>query len=1196
MNLLAPLAVPLRGTHLIEASAGTGKTWTITTLLLRLLVEHDLAVDDVLVVTFTEAATAELRDRVRSRIRGALTDLRAGRPDELVRALVDATDADRVHDRLQRALRDFDEAAISTIHGFCRRMLTENAFESGVPFDTELETDVGPLLLQVATDFWAREVHDADPLLVRSLRRHGITPAQLASLAAAVVAQPDRLVLPPVWTEPDPAPAFRAAWTAARSAWQAGRDDLEALVQAAPGLNRRSYRRDRVPVWMGAIDDWLEPEGPREATIHGAAARFTASGLAAATRTGSPPLQHPILDAMERLCGAGAAMDAWLLSFRRRLADHAVEELRRRKDERNVWSFDDLLHRLADALDGRDRGRLARAIRARYRAALIDEFQDTDRVQYRIFGRIWHGTDTPLFLIGDPKQSIYRFRGADIHAYLQAAADAGDRTWTLATNWRSDPSLVRAVNALFGRLSRPFLLDRIGFDPAEARPDARDTLGTGGEPMAPMQVRFVPRDGRAGKQGRITSAWSGEGLPALVSADIARMLTDDVRVGGHRLEAGDVAVLVRTNRQAQQMQDALRAAGIPSVLYSADSVLGSFEAADLHQLLAALADPADEAHVRAAAVTDLVGLDGDQLFSLRTDDEAWQAWMQRFADWRTRWLRYGFMAMFSAVLDQQAAAGAPPTHARLLGLRDGERRMTNLLHLAELLHNAVTTEHLGPSGLLRWFEARLNGEVAPGDDAQLRLESDEHAVKLVTVHRSKGLEFPVVYCPFLWQGSQRRRLGPPAVAFHDPDDGDRPKLDLGTDRLREHTALEDAEAAAEGLRQLYVALTRARHLCLWVWGAFQGAEAAPPAWLLHRRVAEVSPAALGKRLKKLDDEDLLADLQALADGSDGSIEVTSLDDDVVVPYRPGAVSPASLTARPVTRRSFPGRRTSSFSGLVAGEHTLAPHEADGLDHADFGAPSPATSARPTDAPANLVGFPAGRRVGTCLHAIFEHVDFVEPTGHAEVIEQQLHAHGYAPSRWAPLAATAVQTTLDTPLGEDLPRLRDVDRSRRLDELPFVFPAQQPAVDARALADVLRRHGSLPSVYTDRVEALEFVPLQGFLKGFVDLVFEHQGRWWMVDYKSNRLGDRLADYAPPRLARAMADHHYYLQYHLYAVALHRLLAYRLPTYDPGTHFGGALYLFIRGMTPATDWRYGVVRDDLSPPLLEALSSLFAGGPP
>jgi len=1255
MRPLEPFVVALDGNRLIEASAGTGKTYTITTLFLRLLVERGLGVDQILVVTFTKAATAELRDRIRQRLRAAVAAFDSDVPpdDDVLRGLREAAPDPRAARRhLAGELRRFDEAAIFTIHGFCQRMLRDNAFESGLVFDAELVTDAGPLRTEVVQDFWAREVYDAPERFARHLVDRAVSPDKLLDLAAQAVADPELVVIPAragaeVSLEAVE-PRYLAAHAAAADLWREEAATVTELIHSYPGLNRRRWSRSTSERRLGELATLLTTDSPPNALFPDFV-RFTPGRMAGDTKKNHDPLVHPVFAACEELLGANAALvaalDARLMSLRLDLMDYARQEVRRRREASRTLSYDDLLHQLERALRGAGGADLGRIIRGRFRAALIDEFQDTDPVQDRIFREIFTDRET-LFLIGDPKQAIYGFRRADIYTYLGAGArvrrahadadDATDGCYTLDVNWRADPSLITAVNTLHRRARAPFLDDRIGFDPVRPAPKREDGLAGTGRHARALDLVFLSRERIGADPARpINKGWAVANLPGLVAAEIARLLASDTTleerpVGGPRLSEhpperrplvpGDIAVLIRRNAEAAPLQEALRSLCIPSVVHSDASVVQTAEAEDLERVARGLAEPTRDGLVRAALATSLFGLSAEELERLGADEDAWQEWTERFEGWARKWRSRGFMVAFRSLLESQRVP------ERLLGLPDGERRLTNLLHLAELLHQAAATERLGPDGLAHWLghQRAETDEGGGGDDTrQMRMESDARAVQILTLHKSKGLEYPVVFCPYLWDAG-RQPGGADPVRFHDPADDHRVKLDLGSADLAEHHALAAREALSERLRVTYVALTRARHRAVVVWGAFRDTEKTGLAYLMHQPDIGVDDLAgddlaaeVQRRVRGASDEDLRADLERLAAAADGTIVVHDLvdgDDDDGDDAEPVYVAESqplqALEARTFRRALDRTWRTASFSALASTRPTLSHAAAEGrdLDEADAPAESePATGPVADAPPVILHDFPRGARAGNLVHAIFEQVDFTRPDTVGPLVRGLLPRFGYDP-RWADVLERAVVATLATPLdAAQGPRLGDVATDHRMVELEFVFPVAQDTargtaslgaqgripVDVRGLSDAFAAHGPATLAgYAAHLADLRFLPVRGYLRGFIDLVFEHDERWYVVDYKSNHLGPSPADYAAGHLTRAMVSHHYPLQYHLYTLALHRYLGARLPGYDYDRCFGGVYYLFLRGMSPDRPG-HGVFGDRPSRALVEALSALVDG---
>jgi exodeoxyribonuclease V beta subunit len=1208
MNRLRPLEVDPTGLHLIEASAGTGKTHTIGTLLLRLVIERGLAIERILVVTFTEAATADLRRRLRQRLRQAFhaLDDRIPLPAELA-ALCPPVGRERARTRVWRALLDFDCAPITTIHGFCLAMLQDFAFESGLPFDVETEAEAGGLIEEVVDDFRSEQLHRLEPLIIDYLSEALPKRAALIRLAERVLARPDCQPLPAkVERHPDPVGALQAAHRQARALWLAQREEIAALVCDHEGLHKGWFKPQKRLDSLAEMERLLAPERAECAQLPAGVGRLTPAWLAAKCKKGRQPPVHPFFEACQRLVDAGAAFEREALASTLALIEHLRREVPRRRLQRNIQSFDDLLQRLDQALAAAGGATLAARIRERCDAALVDEFQDTDRVQVRIFEHLFGDGALPVFLVGDPKQSIYGFRGADINAYLEAAGLAAERH-TLAVNWRSSPPLLAAIDWLFGRAERagqrPFVDPRIRHQPVEPQLEARNALEPG---TAPLQLRFLPRADRAGPRGAIGRDWIDAHLADWVAGELVRLLNDGPLLDGAPIRPGQVAVLVRTNDQAARLQQALQRRRVPAVLSSAGSVFATREAEELSRVLAAAAEPTDSASVRAALATDLLGFDAAALDAMAAADEKaaaddrqrWADWQLRFRDWHRCWQQRGFMRLARALLLEAPESEAPPV-VRLAGLIDGERRVTNLLHLAELLHGAAAGEHLGPRALLRWFEQKRAGDSRGADSEQLRLESDARAVQLVTVHRSKGLQYPVVVCPSLWD--VRRDSGFPLVFDRlDAESGRaRSFVDLHKSPLAENVRLARRETLAEAMRLTYVALTRAEQLCLVLWGGLKDYAYAPLARLLHLPGAPDDLDALGKAIGRLDDQQLFADLQALAAESDGTIAATELAPPDGAVWQPEAIRPAALGCAKLRRRLQPAWAIHSFSSLKAGQRR-GPDVAASPDHdqdVEPAAPPAVAAAEPEPLTAAaveripLADLERGPRMGDCLHALLEQVDFAAADDGAldGLVARQRRACGLDAVAAAGLRR-AVDAVLDTPL--DGPagglRLRGLPARRCLRELEFLLPAAgvlEPAVWA---ADLRTAGGpAIPDAYPERLAAMAPQRLEGFLRGFIDLVFVHDDRWFVVDYKSNFLGERFADYRPERLAAAMAEHDYFLQYLLYCVALERILRYRLADFDPERHLGGVYYLFVRGLHPDHGPRWGVFRDRPSPELLQRL---------
>ncbi len=1270
----------------LEASAGTGKTWTLTSLTVRYVAEGRAELSQMLLVTFTRAATAELRDRVRRRLEEALVaaEAAAAAPDAwrptgdpaLDRIVGDAAgradgglELGRRVARLRQATGQLDEATISTIHGFCHSMLQHAALEAGVDLDAVLLEDDLDLLAEIVDDHLARELRTADPSWIRYLQDvGGVSRSSLTDLARAVASLPSLNVVP----EPaDPEAPDLEVWQTARSrfrtVWEdGGRERAIALMGelkdggAFERPRQRTFTVKRAQDEAVKVDDWLAgdddpaPAALVDKDIHLQPGHpfgyFTSRALAPQLADGVTVAAEPVIVAADALL---AAVHGPATRFLHRAAQAYWYELDRRKRQRTVLTFDDLLRRLATALTDPDVGAQVRSsIRRRYDVALIDEFQDTDPVQWRIF-RALFGEDEPFVLIGDPKQAIYAFRGADIHTYVRAR-DSRPRRATLATNHRSDASLVAACNHLFGH-DGAFATPDIPYHHITAHHDDRlhDPATS-----AALQLRFISRGAgevSKGASGRLTKGWADEALPRDVAAVVVDLLTAGASVpddrGGRRpLAPRDVAVLVRTNRRALAAQRGLRAAGVPAVIQRGGSVYDTEEAEALGRLLVALLRPSSERAAVAAAASPLFGRDAatlvGQLDALEEGAEgggdaggAWDGWIDSLVRWGERWQRRGVLAAVQAALDEDGVA------ERLLTYEDGERRLTNLRHLLELLHREEAERGTRGHALVEWLQTRRS-EAAEGQQAttetELRLEEDAQAVRVVTVHGSKGLQYPVVLCPDLWDG--RRRVDTRLTRFHDPaaeDPFEAITLDLDLDTegpgKRRSLAFAEEEERTEALRLAYVALTRAEHRCIVWWGAFTDAATSALATLLHARTDEPGTgdpgtdrgsSAATRRFEQAaahvtgsDDETLVSELRTLSAAAEGTIGLEVVEDiaDGIV-WRPPAAAVPTLGARDSSRTIDRTWRSTSFSALVrpAGSDGPPPLP-DGRDvDADVeavDATGTAHPAAPDEPEVPLSRFPRGAGPGTFLHDVLERLDFTredDPEELDRILARLEATHGIDP-RHREALRTGLPLALATPLGDgaDGARLADLAPGDRLDELRFELPlagGQRPAGTAfrlGAVADLLAdADDPLLVEYAEllRDPALS-LPVHGFLTGSIDLLARLPGgRFLVADYKSNWFGDRTtdrsvaSDYRPERLREAMLGHHYVLQALLYLVAAHRYLRWRVRGYDYEEHLVGAKYLFLRGMVGPGDADTGIVTLRPDGALIAALSSLLDGGRP
>jgi exodeoxyribonuclease V beta subunit len=1201
--LLEPLDVrdcPLTGTALIEASAGTGKTWAICALYLRLLLEAGLEVGEILVVTFTNAATAELRDRIRSRLVEAQARLRGrvpGGSDGFVEGLYErlrssgTSDDATIEQRLESALQRFDEAAIFTIHGFCKHALDDAPFVTGMPLALEQVNDVRDLLLEVTRDFWRRRVSSGtiSPMLADALASNGDSPERLAALLGDRVAKPLAQLRWPEdladGVDPDPT-ELATSLEEASAIWRSQRDEIVALLQASlSSLPANIWKREAVDAGAEAWDRVASARSPAEVPAKLEKLDLYADDRIRAKQRAKTPLvpAHAFFLAATRFIEARRryreAGDRARLRLLRDFLTEAPLQLAELKQQRRVVSYDDLLSHVHQRLVGNAYPGFAQLMQKRFPAALIDEFQDTDPLQFEIFRRLYAGPAARVFYVGDPKQAIYRFRNADLHVYLRARTEAG-RIYSLNENRRSTRGLIDALNALFGHHPGAFMLQGLQYQRLAFGERARRVLQAPGDGDESLRLWMLPGS------GSVAPLVVGEARRAAAratAAEIARLLrgaaAGDIRLGGAPLSGGDIAVLVPSHLEGGLIRTELAALGIGCVQLSKESVFASAEAEELERILAAVLDPTHVGRVRAALATELLGLDASAIAALAQDERAGLAYLERFIGYRARWTERGIGVMIRDLIGREGIA------TRVLAQPFGERSMTNLLHLAERLQDAAS-EITDPETLLRWLQSQRL-QRGSDDAAQLRLESDRHLVQIVTLHASKGLEYPIVFCPFLFSEFLSREDTRIGVEFHDAEGN------LVVDFRPEATddaaikARRRLEKIAERVRLAYVALTRAINRCYLVVGPYTSRKTTTQSrsgtlsWL-----AASPPPSVEDWYGKAAGRDVTALWTAWANAAGPCVGL--------VPMPQGTASGAELPAPVAELAALPapasigeGWRTGSYSSLVRGARadTLA------ADH-DLEVDGALTPAAPADlAPDDILRFPRGAAAGECLHAVFERVDFTQRGEWPAAIDEALRLKPQTTpdpdlrSRMPAMLARMLDDVVSTPLPGGF-SLADVPPSRRLVELEFSLPARH--FSASALVAVLREHGYA-------VPRLSFATLQGYLRGFIDLIFAHGGRYYVLDWKSNYLGDSAADYGEGPMADAMAEHGYSLQLLIYTVALHRYLRQRVPDYDYARHVGGALYLFVRGVRPG--WRLpgggstGVYAHRPALEVIEALSALL-----
>ncbi|MDI3270764.1 exodeoxyribonuclease V subunit beta [Pseudomonas sp. AL03] len=1207
------LAFPLRGSQLIEASAGTGKTFTISALYLRLVLGHgaessgfgrELLPPQILVVTFTDAATKELRERIRTRLAESARFFRdeTPAPDSLIaelRAEYLPEQWPGCANRLDIAAQWMDEAAVSTIHSWCQRMLREHAFDSGSLFTQTLETDHSDLLGEVLRDYWRRFCYPMQGDALNWVRGNWGGPAALLPRLRGLFASERDSVegKEPAELITECLQERRAALLELKMPWRQWADELLAICHqgvASKSVDGRKMQARYFEPWFEKIRAWAEDESLEQLDIGTGFTRLTPEGMAEAWKGELP--RHPGLDAMSGLkisLDGLPTPDAVVLQHAAQWVGTRFEEEKRRRAE---MGFDDMLLRLDAALQSDGGERLATLIREQFPVALIDEFQDTDPVQYRIFESIYRIEDNNpecgLFLIGDPKQAIYAFRGADIYTYLRARQATAGRLHTLGTNFRSSHGMVSAVNHVFERAEsretgRGAFLFRekngenpVPFLPVESQ-GRKEVLHIDGQVVPALNIWHLSAD------QPLSGAVYRQQLAAACASEITALLNggQEGRAGFNQdgkdfrgLLPADIAILVRDGKEAQAVRGELSARGVRSVYLSdKDSVFAAQEAHDLLTWLKACAEPDVERPLRAALACITLNLSLAELERLNQDELAWEARVMQFRGYRELWRKQGVLPMLRRLLHDFQLPQA------LITRSDGERVLTNLLHLSELLQQAAA-ELDGEQALIRHLSEHLALSGQAGEEQILRLESDEQLVKVVTIHKSKGLEYPLVFLPFICSAKPVDGSRLP-LHYHDATG----KAQVTLKPTAELIVQADDERLAEDLRLLYVALTRAQHAC-WL-GVTDLKRGNNNSSVLHLSALGYllgggAPLAESAGLKRWL-EDLQRDCPALSYGE--------MPEAIVDHYHPPHNDATLLAPLIPKRKASENWWIASYSALRIGDSMSvgtdeAPESPQAQKLFDDERLDPQAPRDVVAGGADIHRFPRGPNPGTFLHGLLEWAGdegfAATPQAVEDAIARRCNRRGW--EGWITALNDWLQHLLASPLrigGGQSPVVFEQLTQYRV-EMEFWFASHK--VDVLKLDELVRQytHNGVARV------AAEPVLLNGMFKGFIDLTFEHDGRYYVADYKSNWLGIDDAAYTEQAMEQSILDNRYDLQYVLYLLALHRQLKARLADYDYDRHVGGALYLFLRGTRASSQGVYFA-----RPPreLIERLDRLFQGKP-
>jgi exodeoxyribonuclease V beta subunit len=1099
--------VSLEDSNLIEASAGTGKTYSIAILVLRLVLEKQLPIKEILMVTFTRAAVAELEERIRVFIRSAYkSSLDKEIPDGNIAALVQKAVANAAQHSgpltgkqiVQQTLRDavlfLDETSVLTIHGFCQQILLEFAFETNQLFGAEMVPDITPLLEAELNHFWRRQVTTMNAGLLEKIWKEGMK-WDIQQLLREHLSGKSYLGF-------DEKESYSIT-AGLQKKWLKELEQLEkeeALLRE--GLHAYVLEH-AVRLRKACEGNTYAKKGL--AHLIGTPAEFIAAILEKRGTKYIVTLFPDILQQAEALIGVSDQRTALIKTIRRQLNNLAIKEagegIKRHKEQNNILSYDDLIDNLHTALVKRDNPRLEAALRKKYKAVFVDEFQDTDRQQFEIFDKAF-SQDTILFYIGDPKQSIYGWRKADIFTYFQAR-NGVRHVYTMNQNFRSSTAYIEAMNRFFlpDENFDTFYFkgesDAIEYVPVDSPPEnAKGSLFKGADLEIPLSIRTLLK----------------EEIAPSAAVTVAQLLRDQAYqikkgAGQRRLLPSDIGVLVRRRSEGLDIKNALSSLGIPAVMLDDSKVLQSAEASYLLYLLEAVEEPS-RATINRALLSPFTAYDTNDI--LRLDDEAV---LTRFSKYRVRWQEDG---IYTALMDFIADFGI--RHVLLqTNTENGERLITNFMQLAELIHQAESRKSLSMIEVISWLRRGIDGMFTEGDEYVQRVENDEEAVKIVTIHKSKGLEYKIVLAPFLDFNTDIPRNAV-FTSFRDPATG--AYVGVEKDRItEEQLAWQQQQAEQENRRLLYVTLTRAVYKCY----IFQNAKARTSSLAAFTAILKKAPSPL-------------------------------------LEFEEGAFLPAAGHYRPA--------QTASFSGSPAPvRFTLLQENWRRISYTLLAAKA-APGSRPRPLPAEIPyddfifhTLRRGAKTGNLIHFILENIHFPDDSRWEKWIEEGIRR--YAPASkelYAPMLHLMLKEVLNTRIRIDGMEfsLSGVTRGKRITEFEFDFPVSlfRPS-DLNGLSDT-----QLSVIVKDFREGGSR-QLEGIMNGKMDLFFEYDGRYYILDWKTNYLGSSPEDYSAAALAEAMRENNYHLQYLIYTLAAKKYLGSRLKTFDYATQFGGVIYFFVRG---------------------------------
>jgi len=1137
---------PLSGISLVEAGAGTGKTYNIASIYIRVILERKLMPANILVLTYTEAATAELISRLRNRIKESISALEGNDvEDEFLNEIKIRFDRFQI-ELLKKALYQFDEAAVSTIHSFCQHLLKERSVDFGTSTEFEIISDDQILLQEVVDSYWRdflkKDSSEFEESVIKFIVDSGYYPDTLMEKVRHILNKPYAIQFP----ECNDLKSFendfirlKENFIKAKKIFFDEEKEIQSILNgdSLNGLKYKNRQRhfEEVKSWFRRSDMQTIP--PDRLYL------FSTFMQGDGKKKAKEVQDLKIFEVIDKYLTLANLFSKVEISWLKDASKQIGKAFELAKEERNVLTYNDLLIKVEEGIH--KNAELASYLSKKYPVALIDEFQDTDPIQYSIFRNIYSSrTETALFMIGDPKQAIYSFRGADIYTYIEARNDASEQQkYSLSNNFRSSKMLIESVNKVFNTVETAFLISDLQFKnaqfPIQNNPD-KLLLKKRSQTVEPLQfIELKPEDN--------TAEGIRESISEHVCTEILNLISNDFTIENQQIQESDIAVLVRTHYQALEIQNRLRDQNIKSIINSKASVFSTKEASELYLILSSINDPSFEDGIRAALSTEAIGFNSDRISQLLHNESEWDEVYKKILLLNKLWREKGFIRMSNKLLSEF------DIESNYASYFDAERRITNIHHILEMLNKTERVKHLTSNGLINYFKNKRNGDTSESsDDEIIRLESDEKLVQIITMHSSKGLEYPIVLCPYLWEGISTKNE--PIFSFRNVK---QTALDLGSkdDARIQNREVKLNENLAERIRLTYVALTRAKVACYIFIVDGTGSELSPFSILM-----EGSTPIKQRILDKL----MLNSSKYKSTHINKSTQLTSLirtfsNKYSSIIYRAPFSNEVCLTKEkshdqkefktlPFSRTDLSNySRITSFSSLSqSGKQGLEFAEKFGFDYDDFNISNTSS----INSNVSIHSLPKGAKTGTLLHEVFEEIQFNDRRSFNAVIKSKIIKHSFL-NIWVPILKNLVNQSVGHVLRNNI-RLMDLAPKDCLIEMEFHFPAN--SIELNSLMGIIRDE-SYENITT---------PIFGYMKGFIDLIFKKDGKYYILDYKSNFLGDTVQDYNQQSITEEISHSKYDLQYHIYILALHRLLKKTIPNYSYKEHFGGVLYFFLRGI--------------------------------